>query len=138
MKRLSILFTLLLFASIGLQAQGQITGNVASAEDGAALPGVTVIVKGTTVGAVSDFEGNYVIVVPDGSNTLVFSFVGMQTQEMDIGNTTVINVTMEVDAVNMDEVILVGVITMVISAAATWFPSVKASALSPVEGLRYD
>jgi carboxypeptidase-like protein len=79
MKRLSILFTLLLFVSIGLQAQGlQITGKVASADDGSALPGVTVIVKGTTVGAVTDFEGKYNIVVPEGNETLVFSFVGMQ------------------------------------------------------------
>ena len=60
MKRLSILCALLMFVSIGLRAQGlEITGNVVGANDGSALPGVTVVVKGTTVGAVTDFEGNY-------------------------------------------------------------------------------
>ncbi len=109
MKRLSILFTLLLFAAIGLQAQGlQVTGNVVSVEDGSALPGVTVVVRGTTVGAVTDFEGKYEIVVPEGNEILVFSFVGMQTQEIAIGNSTVIDVTMEVDAVRMDEVVVIG------------------------------
>jgi TonB-dependent starch-binding outer membrane protein SusC len=109
MKRLSILFTLLLFAGLGLWAQGlQITGNVVSAEDGSALPGVTVVVKGTTVGAVTDFEGKFEITVPEGSGILVFSFVGMQTQEIAIGNSTVINVAMEIDAVNMDEVVVIG------------------------------
>ncbi|MCK4880919.1 MAG: carboxypeptidase-like regulatory domain-containing protein, partial [Bacteroidales bacterium] len=109
MKRLSILFTLLLFAAIGLQAQGlQVTGNVVSVEDGSALPGVTVVVRGTTVGAVTDFEGKYEIVVPEGNEILVFSFVGMQTQEIGIGNSTVIDVTMEVDAVRMDEVVVIG------------------------------
>jgi len=109
MKRLSILFTLLLFVSFGLWAQGlQITGNVVGADDGSALPGVTVIVKGTTVGAVTDFEGKFSITVPEGNETLVFSFVGMQTQEIAIGNSTVINVAMEVDAVNMDEVVVIG------------------------------
>ena len=109
MKRLSILFTLLLFVSIGLQAQGQqITGTVVSAEDGSALPGVTVIVRGTTVGAVTDFEGHYEITAPQGSGVLVFSFVGMQTQEIGIGTSTVIDVSMKVDAVNMDEVVVIG------------------------------
>ena len=109
MKRLSILCALLMFVSIGLRAQGlEITGNVVGANDGSALPGVTVVVKGTTVGAVTDFEGNYSIVAPEGSKMLVFSFVGMQSQEVAIGNSTTINVSMKVDAVNMDEVVVIG------------------------------
>ncbi|MEZ5070964.1 MAG: carboxypeptidase-like regulatory domain-containing protein [Bacteroidales bacterium] len=91
-------------AGLGLRAQDlQITGTVVSADDGSALPGVTVVVKGTTVGAVTDFEGKYTIVAPAGSETLVFSFVGMQTTEIAIGNSTVIDLSMEVDAVRMDE-----------------------------------
>jgi len=138
MKRLSILFTLLLFACIGLQAQGQITGNVSSVEDGTALPGVTVVVKGTTVGAVTDFDGNYVIVVPDGSNTLIFSFVGMQTREIAIENSTVINVAMEIDAVNMDEVVVIGYGRATREASTGSVSVVKQDQLQDVPELSFD
>jgi TonB-linked SusC/RagA family outer membrane protein len=139
MKRLSILFTLLLFVGLGLQAQGlQITGNVVSAEDGSALPGVTVIVKGTTVGAVTDFEGKYEITIPDGSTTLVFSFVGMQTQEIAIGTSTAINVTMEIDAVNMDEVVVIGYGTATREASTGAVSVVKEEQLRDIPELSFD
>lgn len=109
MKRFVFLFALLVFAFNGLQAQGlQITGNVTGADDGSALPGVSVIVKGTTVGTVTDFEGAYSIVVPEGSTTLVFSFVGMESQEVAIGSSTSIDVVLQTDAVKMDEVVVIG------------------------------
>src|SRR6056297_2108869 len=109
MKRFSVLLAFLVFAGTVLMGQArQITGTVTAEEDGTPLPGVTVLVKGTTVGTVTDFEGNYTISVPEGSNTLVFSFVGMQNQEVEIGTSTVIDVAMIADAVAMDEVIVVG------------------------------
>jgi len=139
MKRLSILFTLLLFVSIGLQAQGQqITGTVVSAEDGSALPGVTVIVRGTTVGAVTDFEGHYEITVPEGSGVLVFSFVGMQTQEIAIGTSTVIDVSMKVDAVNMDEVVVIGYGTARREASTGSVSVVKEDALQDIPEISFD
>ncbi len=139
MKRLSILFTLLLFVSFGLWAQGlQITGNVVGADDGSALPGVTVIVKGTTVGAVTDFEGKFSITVPEGNETLVFSFVGMQTQEIAIGNSTVINVAMEVDAVNMDEVVVIGYGRSTREASTGSVSVVKQDQLQDVPELSFD
>jgi len=139
MKRLSILFTLLLFVSLGLYAQGtQITGKVVSAEDGSALPGVTVVVRGTTVGAVTDFEGNYEIVAPEGNNTLVFSFVGMKTQEIAIGTSTVINVTMEIDAVNMDEVVVVGYGRATREASTGSVSVVKEEQLQDIPELSFD
>ncbi len=139
MKRLSILFTLLMFVSLGLWAQGlQITGNVVSADDGSALPGVTVIVKGTTVGAVTDFEGKYTITVPEGNETLVFSFVGMQTQDIAIGNSTAINVTMEVDAVNMDEVVVIGYGRSTREASTGSVSVVKSDQLRDVPELSFD
>jgi TonB-dependent SusC/RagA subfamily outer membrane receptor len=97
------------FAGAALYGQGQqITGTVTSADDGTPLPGVTVLVKGTTAGTVTDFEGNYSIAVPQGSEVLVFSFVGMLNQEVEIGTSNVIDVQMMTDAVRMDEVVVVG------------------------------
>jgi TonB-linked SusC/RagA family outer membrane protein len=128
-----------MFVSFGLQAQGtEITGSVVSAADGAALPGVTVIVKGTTVGAVTDFEGKYSIGVPDGKGSLLFSFVGMQTQEIAIGNSTIINVSMEVDAVNMDEVVVVGYGRATREASTGSVSVVKSDQLQDVPELSFD
>ncbi len=78
MKRFVFVLSLLCFVGFNLlQGQGvQVTGNVTSADDGSALPGVSVVVQGTTIGAVTDFEGNYSITVPDASATLMFSFRG--------------------------------------------------------------
>jgi TonB-dependent SusC/RagA subfamily outer membrane receptor len=76
------------------------------------LPGVTVLVKGTTQGTVTNSEGNYSLPnIPDEA-TLVFSFVGMLTQEIVVGNQSTINVTMEADAIGIEEVVAVGYGTM--------------------------
>ncbi|RUT73217.1 carboxypeptidase-like regulatory domain-containing protein, partial [Ancylomarina longa] len=72
------LFSMLILFFIGLQsvlAQGrEISGVVTSADDGLSIPGVSVIVKGTTIGTTTDFDGNYSLNVPEGEKTLVFSF----------------------------------------------------------------
>ena len=84
-----------IFSILGLQvyAQNTVTGKVID-DSGEALPGVSVLVKGTTIGTMSLGDGTYSIEVPDGSNTLVFSYIGMETQEVTItGN--VIDVTMK-------------------------------------------
>ena len=90
-----------------LQQIQAVSGRVTDSS-GVPLPGVTVIVKGTTNGAITDFDGNYSIenVPPDG--TLVFSFVGMKSQEKAIENKGTINVTMEEDMIGVDEVVVVG------------------------------
>jgi TonB-linked SusC/RagA family outer membrane protein len=108
MKRFVFVLSLLLFVGFNLlQGQGvQVSGNVTSAEDGTALPGVSVVVRGTTIGAVTDFEGNYSITVPDESATLMFSFVGMVTQEMALEGRTVIDLVMESSATELDEVVV--------------------------------
>ncbi len=108
MKRFVFVLSLLLFVGINLlQAQGvQVTGNVTSADDGAALPGVSVVVRGTTIGAVTDFEGNYDITVPDASATLMFSFVGMLTQEVALNNQTTLDVVLESTSTELDEVVV--------------------------------
>ena len=108
MKRFVFVLSLLLLVGINLlQAQGvQVSGNVTSAEDGAALPGVSVVVRGTTIGAVTDFEGNYSITVPDVSATLMFSFVGMLTQEIALNGQTKVDVVLESTSTELDEVVV--------------------------------
>ena len=108
MKRFVFVLSLLLFVGFNLlQAQGvQVSGSVTSADDGSALPGVSVVVRGTTIGAVTDFEGNYSITVPDASGTLVFSFVGMLSQEIPIEGRTMINIVLESSATALDEVVV--------------------------------
>ena len=108
MKRLMILVAFLVIAGTILHAQGVlITGTVTGADEGVPLPGVSVVVQGTTIGTVTDFEGNYSITAPESSNTLIFSFVGMRTSEVSIDGQTVIDVVLEVDAVGIDEVMVV-------------------------------
>ncbi len=77
-------------------------------QSGEPLPGVTVLVKGTTQGTISDFEGNYTIEnVPIGG-VLVFSFVGMRSQEVVVGNQSSIDIVMQEDAIGLDEVVAIG------------------------------
>lgn len=82
-----------------------ITGTVTSAEDGSALPGVNVQLKGTVTGTTTDGEGKYSIAVPASGGTLVFSFIGLNSQEIKIGSRTVINVTMTLNVTQLSEVV---------------------------------
>ena len=139
MKRLTILLTFLVSVSLGLQAQGlQITGSVISAEDGSPLPGVSVVVKGTTVGTVTDFDGNYSITVPQGANTLVFSFVGMRTQEVAIGESAILDVVLETDAVRMDEVVVIGYGTSTREASTGSVGVVKSDEIQDIPEVSFD
>jgi TonB-dependent starch-binding outer membrane protein SusC len=87
--------------------QKEITGKVTD-DDGLPLPGVSVIVKGTTIGTVTNNDGEFSLSIPLNAETLQFSFVGMRTQEVVVGNQTTINVTMVVDAIGIEEVVAVG------------------------------
>src|SRR5699024_10891105 len=74
--------------------QASISGTVSDSESGHTLPGVTVVVKGTTIGTVTDIEGTYTLSVPTDNNTLVFSSVGYTTQEIEINNRAVIDLVL--------------------------------------------
>lgn len=89
-------------------AQRTVTGTVTSQADNEGLPGVTVRAKGSSVGVNTDFEGNYRLEVPEGSNTLVFSFVGFTTQEVEIGNRSVIDVSLAEDVKQLKEIVVTG------------------------------
>ena len=85
-----------------------ITGRVISSEDSEGLPGVNVIVKGTSQGTVTDVEGNYKLDVPDENTVLVFSSVGFIQEEAVVGSQAVINMTMMVDVTALEEIVVVG------------------------------
>ncbi|MCG8309788.1 MAG: SusC/RagA family TonB-linked outer membrane protein [Cytophagales bacterium] len=85
-----------------------ITGKVTAHEDGEGLPGVNVIVKGTSQGTVTDVEGNYSLEVPGEASILVFSSVGYVQEEIMTGNQTVIDVSMVPDITALDEIVVVG------------------------------
>jgi TonB-linked SusC/RagA family outer membrane protein len=109
MKKLFLLIVLFVFAGVStLWAQTKvITGTVTSATEGEGpIPGVSVFAKGTTVGATTDINGKYSITVPESATTLVFSFVGMRTQEIEIAGRSVIDVVLESDVVGLSEVIV--------------------------------
>jgi TonB-linked SusC/RagA family outer membrane protein len=94
--------------SSAVQQQSGVTGKVTD-RTGQPLPGVTVMIKGTTTGTITDNNGNYSLNTAAAVNTIVFSFVGMKTTEVQVGNQAVINVTLEETTVGVDEVIVTGV-----------------------------
>lgn len=106
-------FLLFVFASFlslqgALAQERTISGRVTGAEDGAAVPGVNVVIKGTTTGTVTDSDGQYRLTAPSNAETIMFSFIGFQTQEVAIGNRSVIDVTLVADVQQLNEVVVVG------------------------------
>lgn len=93
--------------SASQQSLKTVSGSVSDAQ-GEPMPGVTVVVKGTTNGTVTDFDGKFTLKVPQKGAVLVFSFVGYSSQEIPVGNKTTFNVTMEETTVGVEEVVVVG------------------------------
>ena len=107
MKKLTIFLAFLLFVGFTVQAQMQISGTVTSAEDGLSIPGVSVVVKDNpTIGTTTDMDGKYSITVPSSAQALVFSFVGMKSQEVAIGGRSVIDFVMESEVLELDQVVV--------------------------------
>ena len=89
-----------------LDQQNTITGTVT--DKNGPIPGANVVVTGTNLGTITDSRGNYSIEVPPGSKSLTFTFIGMQSQEINIGTLTQINVTLVEAAIGLDEVVVIG------------------------------
>ena len=107
------------------QQQKKVSGKITDAA-GASLPGVSVVVKGSATGVITDNGGSYNITIPENS-TLVFSFVGMQNQEVVVGNKTSINIVLTEQTVGIEEVVAIGYgtkrkrdITSAVSVVNTW------------------
>jgi TonB-linked SusC/RagA family outer membrane protein len=96
---------LVMVSSGTVLAQERISGKVISAEEGSPLPGVNVVVKGTTNGTVTDAEGNYTLSAPS-DGTLIFTFIGLATQEVAIGGRTTVDVQLAQDAQQLNEVVV--------------------------------
>jgi TonB-linked SusC/RagA family outer membrane protein len=91
--------------------QNKVSGKVTD-EDGQPLPGVAIRIKGTSIGTVSDINGNFSITDVPEDAVLQLSFVGMKTQEVEVNNQTTMNITMVVDSIGLDEIITVGYSTV--------------------------
>ncbi|WP_254090192.1 SusC/RagA family TonB-linked outer membrane protein [Dawidia soli] len=94
--------------AVDVAPQGrQITGRVLD-EEGAGLPGVSVVVEGTTVGGMTDADGKYTIVAPSDESVLIFSFIGYQTQRVTVGALSTVDVSMVADVMSLGEVVVMG------------------------------
>ena len=107
MRKISfLLVALLLMGMQVIQAQKVITGKVTSAEDGSGIPGVQIVVKGTLHGTTTDIDGKYRLTCPDKADMLIYTFVGMKTQEVKIGAKNIIDVIMASDVTNIEGVVV--------------------------------
>jgi TonB-dependent starch-binding outer membrane protein SusC len=106
----NLLCTILCFLFLGNMAFAQsvtVTGTVTSVEDGLPLPGVNIVIKGTTSGTVTDIDGRYSLRV-ESNQTLVYSFVGFESQEAEVGNRNVIDIVLQLDSKTLGEVVVTG------------------------------
>lgn len=100
---------IILLLPLGLMAQQvTVSGKVVSSQDQAPLPGVTVVVKGTTSGTITDNNGNFQLGNVPANGTLVFSFVGMRSEEIAVRNQTTINVSLTDETIGLEEVVAIG------------------------------
>ena len=97
-----------LLAGLSVVAQTTAYSGKVTEQDGTSIPGVSVVVKGQTVGTVTDLNGKFSIQVPAGSKVLIFSFIGLKSQEVTLGTNKTVNVVMAAEAVDVEEVVVVG------------------------------
>ena len=104
--RFTLLISFLFFTlQFSFAQEKEITGNVTTMDDGQPLPGVNILVVGTTIGTQTDFDGNYTITASEG-DVLAFSFIGMTTENITVGSSNSINVQLQEDAELLGEVII--------------------------------
>lgn len=108
-KTLLLLLFALVIAPFARAQERTISGRVTATEDASSLPGVNVLVKGTSIGTVTDSDGNYKLTIPSGGGSLVFSFIGLQTTEIPIGDRTVVDISLGLDVTQLSEVVVTGV-----------------------------
>lgn len=112
---ITLIFLLLVLAANGALAGSQqvrVTGKVTDIKSGEPLPGVNIVVKGTTNGVSSDMDGAYSIVLENSKDVLVFSFLGYKPEEVEVGNRSVIDIKMTESAQQLDEMVVIGYGTM--------------------------
>ncbi|MBI9062800.1 MAG: TonB-dependent receptor [Marinilabiliaceae bacterium] len=102
-----IMMAVCIVTGFAQSTQKLVRGFVTSADDGSPIPGVSVLVKGSTLGTITGGDGVYEILVPADATTLVFSFIGMETQEITVGGQTVINLVLKSEIIGVDEVVVI-------------------------------
>jgi TonB-linked SusC/RagA family outer membrane protein len=107
MKKIGLFFLLVFWGLSSFAQSRNLSGKVTDL-NGITLPGVTVFVKGTTTGTITDTNGTYSLAIGQTARTLVFSYIGMKTQEVGIGAISTINIKLEAEVVSVDEVVVVG------------------------------
>nr|MBI1230678.1 TonB-dependent receptor plug domain-containing protein [Cytophagales bacterium] len=117
--------------------QIRITGTVTD-QEGAGIPGVTVIVDGTNTGTTTDVEGKYSLEVPEESAVLVFSFIGYSSQRVSVGSRSVIDITLQEDLSSLDEIVVVGYGTQRKSDLTGALSSVKSEDITRLSERRLD
>ncbi|MDZ7606085.1 MAG: TonB-dependent receptor plug domain-containing protein [Cyclobacteriaceae bacterium] len=108
MKRI-LLLCMVVIGSFTAMAQRTVTGSVTGEDDGTPIPGVNVVVKGSSTGTVTDIDGKYQIGVPEDGGTLVFSFIGLVTEEVVVGDQSVINMVMTADIRQLTEIVVTAI-----------------------------
>ncbi len=98
----------LVFLVSNASAQTVVSGKVTSSDDGAPLPGVNVLIKNTTRGTSTDFDGNYRVELQEGDEALIFSFVGYVTEEIEVGSRNQVDITLTIDISELQEIVVVG------------------------------
>lgn len=105
-RLLLVLTTSLMVVASAIAQERSVSGRVTSAEDGSSLPGVNVVIKGTTNGTVTDSDGNFKLSVPSSGGALLFSFIGLKSQEVLIGDRTVVDVSLSLDVTQLSEIVV--------------------------------
>jgi TonB-linked SusC/RagA family outer membrane protein len=136
-KFLRVVFLLLLLSATAWAQERVVSGKVTSSEDGSPIPGANVIVKGTTNGTTTDANGNFQISVSPNA-TLVFSFIGFATIEMDAANLSEVNAQLAVDATQLSEVVVVGYSTVSKKELTGAVSSVKGSTIENLPMQSFD
>ncbi len=124
------LFNVILLVPALMFAQQTVSGTVTESEGNGGLPGVGIIIKGSTVGTTTDFDGHYTMNNVKVGDILVFSYMGFNTQEVTVGSSTTINVVLQEDSQALDEVVIIGYGTTSVKDATGSIASVKAEDLN--------
>ncbi|HPV17694.1 MAG TPA: carboxypeptidase-like regulatory domain-containing protein, partial [Prolixibacteraceae bacterium] len=105
MRKVLFLLTLCLAFSVSAMAQFTVTGTVTDS-DGLGIPGVSILERGTTNGTITNIDGNYTLRIASPDASLVFSFVGMESQEIAVNGRPVVDVSLKASAIGLGEVVV--------------------------------
>jgi hypothetical protein len=139
MKKIFMFFSLLVLSCSFAMAQTmQLSGTVTSSEDNLPIPGASVFVKGTTVGAITSADGKFSFAAPSNSQILIVSFIGFRSQEVPIDGKKIIDVVLEQDVFKVDEVVVVGYGTQKKREVTGSIATVKGDALASLASPSFD